>query len=268
MDSQHQFSNYQLSEKEHRYGDNIHILSDAFLLSILARLCSPNTVQPEINRLTEMLYSNLIKIVVNNEFPRTSTRIATRMLSSNPEGMYVGQIIDPKTQAVVVALSRAGNWPSHIVYDRLNTILNPTQVRQAHITANRSTNEKEEVTGTDVFGQKIGGSTDNAIVLIPDPMGATGSTIETTLHTLANHGLPKKRIAVHLIITPEYVKKVREIAPSLIVYAIRLDRGLSTERALKSVPGIYPEEERGLNEKGYIIPGGGGFGEIMNNAEV
>ena len=28
------------------------------------------------------------------------------------------------------------------------------------------------------------------------------------------------------------------------------------------------EKERGLDDKQYIVPGGGGFGEIMNNAYV
>ena len=56
--------------------------------------------------------------------------------------------------------------------------------------------------------------------------------------------------------------------PDLIVYAIRLDRGLSSEKVLASVPGTFWNEEKGLNDQNYIVPGGGGFGEIMNNAYV
>ena len=37
---------------------------------------------------------------------------------------------------------------------------------------------------------------------------------------------------------------------------------------LKTVPGTRWEEERGLNDRHYIVPGGGGFGEILNNAFV
>ena len=36
-----------------------------------------------------------------------------------------------------------------------------------------------------------------------------------------------KVIAVHLIITPEYLRHVRESHPEVIVYALRLDRGAS-----------------------------------------
>ena len=68
--------------------------------------------------------------------------------------------------------------------------------------------------------------------------------------------------------TPEYLKNVHEHHPDLIVYAVRVDRGLSPEEVLHSVPGTHWDEERGLNDKHYIVPGGGGFGEIMNNSFV
>ena len=56
--------------------------------------------------------------------------------------------------------------------------------------------------------------------------------------------------------------------PEVTVYAIRLDRGLSNDKVLNSVPGTFWDEEKGLNDNDYIVPGGGGFGEIMNNAFV
>jgi len=37
---------------------------------------------------------------------------------------------------------------------------------------------------------------------------------------------------------------------------------------LATVPGERWGEENGLNDLQYIVPGGGGFGEIMNNAYV
>ncbi|MFN7262500.1 MAG: hypothetical protein ACK5UJ_01675 [Pseudobdellovibrionaceae bacterium] len=56
--------------------------------------------------------------------------------------------------------------------------------------------------------------------------------------------------------------------PDVLIFALRLDRGLSPEAVLSTAPGKYWEQEKGLNEKGYIVPGGGGFGEIMNNSFV
>ncbi len=108
------------------------------------------------------------------------------------------------------------------------------------------------------------------MVLFPDPMGATGSTLVSALDFYKNnvHGKAKKFIALHLIITPEYLKRVKESHPDLIVYAVRLDRGLSKPAILKTVPGKMWNQERGLDETQYIVPGGGGFGEILNNSYV
>ena len=36
--------------------------------------------------------------------------------------------------------------------------------------------------------------------------------------------------------------------------------------ALRTEPGTHWDEERGLNDIQYIVPGAGGVGEILNNA--
>ena len=52
------------------------------------------------------------------------------------------------------------------------------------------------------------------------------------------------------------------------VYALRLDRGLSDDDVLQTVPGTYWDRERGLTDHQYIVPGGGGLGEVLNNSFV
>jgi uracil phosphoribosyltransferase len=84
-------------------------------------------------------------------------------------------------------------------------------------------------------------------------------------------GKPARVITLNLIITPEYLRALRALRvqhPEVTIYAHRLDRGLSAPEVLATVPGTFWDRERGLNDHGYIIPGGGGFGEIMNNAFV
>jgi hypothetical protein len=43
---------------------------------------------------------------------------------------------------------------------------------------------------------------------------------------------------------------------------------MSPPEVLRSVPGTYPDRERGLNEIQYIVPGAGGLGEVINNVFV
>ena len=267
-DSQFNQITYQLSEQEHHYGKNIHILSNPLLHTQLAKLCSIDTHQPLINELVSTLYSSLIEIVVNQEFPQKRMVTTSRMSTEHPEAIFESSVIDSETTVVSVNLARAGTLPSHICYSALNYLMNPLKVRQDHISIARQTNSERTVTGSQVSGHKIGGTVDDSIVLFPDPMGATGSTLVETLDLFKSHGKARKYIAIHCIVTPEYLKKLNAKHPDLIVYAVRLDRGLSSEKVLNSVPGTHWNEEKGLNEHQYIVPGGGGFGEILNNAYV
>lgn len=267
-DSQFNQVTYRLSEQEHRYGPNFHLLSDPFLLSHLAKLCSEQTTQPMINELVTTIYHSLLKIVVNQEFPTRQEAVRTRMAGYHPEAVYQGPMIDSEVPVVTVNLARAGTLPSHICYTALNYFMNPNRVRQDHISIGRTTDEQEKVTGSRVSGHKIGGTSDDSIVLFPDPMGATGGTLVEAVDLYKSRGKARKYIALHCIVTPEYLKKIMARHPDLVIYAVRLDRGLSSKKVLDSMPGTYWDEERGLNDKHYIVPGGGGFGEIMNNAYV
>jgi uracil phosphoribosyltransferase len=67
-------------------------------------------------------------------------------------------------------------------------------------------------------------------------------------------------------VTPEYLKKVTRECPDLHVFALRLDRGLSPLHVLKEEPGKLWDQEAGLNDIQYIVPGAGGLGEILNNS--
>lgn len=255
--------------REHRYGPKVHLLSDPYLDSLLARLCQPETGQPLINELVVRIYRAMLPVVVEREFPRKLIEIKTRMAEFHPEARFKQELVDPQTPIVTVNLARAGSIPSQTIYDSLNYFMNPDQVRQDHISIARTTNADAHVTGSVISGHKIGGTVGGAIVLIPDPMGATGGTVVEAVQLYqAQKQSPKARkyVALHCIVTPEYLKRLTQVHPDLEIYAIRLDRGLSKAEILQTIPGQFWDQERGLNEKDYIVPGGGGFGEIMNNA--
>ncbi|MDB4966883.1 MAG: xanthine-guanine phosphoribosyltransferase [Myxococcales bacterium] len=269
-DVQFQSLPYRPCEIAHRYGDKVHILGDPLSLAMLARVCAKGTVQPEINRLVGELYRQLVHEVIATEFPRESMAVPTRMIDVTPRGVWRGDAIATSTPAVVVAVARAGLMPSQVTYDFLNQLLQPEGVRQDHLALARTVDDKGGVTGAGVYGSKIGGPVDGAMLLIPDPMGATGSTISKVIEQYGSdtYGHPGKIISVHLIITPEYLRYVTKKHPEVTVYALRLDRGLSAADVLQTTPGERWDEERGLTDKHYIVPGGGGLGEVMNNSFV
>lgn len=261
---------YTPSEIEHRYGPRVHILRDPLSLTILAKLCQKGVVQPEVNQLLVELYRVLVHEVVASEFPRAQATVATRMIDVTPEGMWSGELIRKDTPAVVVALARAGLLPSQVTYDFLNQVLDPAGVRQDHLALGRTIDSDGRVTGAGLYASKIGGPVDDAMMLIPDPMGATGSTVSRVMHHYANsvQGKPRRVLSVHLIVTPEYLRHVTQHHPEVHVYALRLDRGLSPPDVLATMPGTHWERECGLTDHHYIVPGGGGLGEILNNSFV
>jgi uracil phosphoribosyltransferase len=261
---------FKLSEIEHRYGPNVHIVADPFKLSQLATLCARDTIQPTINQLVVSLYRDLGKTVINAEFPRKAVSVPTRMIASNPRGIFHGQIIDPQVRAITVNIARAGTLPSQVVFDLLNGVLDARLVRQDHIVMSRMLDNDQHVVGSSIGGSKIGGDVDDAMVLFPDPMGATGGSLATAIKTYKEKvpGRARKFICMHLVVTPEYLRRMSEEHPDAIIYAVRLDRGLSPTEVFETIPGTHWDKERGLDDKQYIVPGGGGFGEIMNNAYV
>lgn len=263
-------SRFRGPEIRHRYGPLVHLLDDPVAWTLLARACSPETGQPDIGRLVRILYEMLARTVLAAEFPRTRVDIPTRMASSHPEAVYRGTALCRTTKAVTVGIARAGTMPSQVVFDLMNETLDPALVRQDHLFMSRQTNDRGEVIGATWHDAKIGRDIGDRIVLFPDPMGATGSSMVSAVsyYKTALEGRPSRCIALHLIITPEYVRRVQEEHPDLVVYALRLDRGLSTDRALRAEPGTHWDEERGLNDHQYIVPGAGGVGELLNNAWV
>ncbi len=261
---------FRLNELEHKYGPQVHLVGNPYLLSLLATLCSKETIQPQVNRLVAVLYTDLISMVVNHEFPRKSVAIPTRMIDHTPKGIYQGEVIDDEIRAISVNIARAGTLPSQVTFDLLNTILTPRLVRQDHIIMSRMLDNSEQVVGSNISGSKIGGDVDDAVVLFPDPMGATGGSLSMAIEMYKKKvpGKMRKVICVHLIVTPEYLRRMTQDHPDAKIYSLRLDRGLSPPEVFDTIPGQLWDKERGLDDRQYIVPGGGGMGEVMNNAYV
>jgi len=257
-------------ELRHRYGDKVHIFADAYHLSLLATLSSDKTTQPELNHLVTALYRDLVATVLARELPTIEVAWPTRMIAHTPHGVYRGSVVDPHTRVVCVDIARAGMLPSQVCFDALNHVLDPQGVRQDHLIMNRVTDAQGQVVGVRLFGEKAGGEVGGQLLVFPDPMGATGSSLLKAVgyYKTLPGGPPCKLITMNLIVTPEFVRNVRRAEPDAVIYAFRLDRGLSPGHVLLTEPGTHAELERGLNDHQYIVPGAGGLGEVINNVFV
>jgi len=255
-------------ECEHRYGPQVHILDNVYLLTALARLSGPDVRHPEMTGIVRDVYKALMVTVAGQEFPRVRGEAPTRMAAQHPrEGIYRGAVLDPATRVVIVDVVRAGILPAQTCFEMLTSVLPDETVRLDHLTMARVSDAGGAVTGVDLSGSKIGGPVDGAILLLPDPMGATGSTtVRAVGHYLEHHGRPARVVAMPMMATPEYLRAVLGAFEDVVVYTARLDRGLSPPEALEALPGERWDLERGLNDRGYIVPGAGGMGEVLNNS--
>ena len=260
---------YQLSELPHKYGPQVHILGDPFSLTQLARLCHPETIQPDINNLIRQLYHHLAISVINYAFPRKQRVFPTRMVEKTQRAYFGGEVLDDSVHVVCVDIARAGILPSQICYDLLNTVFPPQQVRQDHLLMSRITGSSGEVVGAEISGEKIGGPIEGSYVLFPDPMGATGNSLCAAMEFYReNYGRPAAFLTLNLIITPQFIRNLLTRIPEVQIFALRLDRGMSSQEIFGLPLGEKWEQEDGLTDEDYIVPGGGGFGEIMNNSFV
>ncbi len=255
-------------ELEHRYGPRVHLLDNLYLLTALSKLCSKRIRHPELTATLRRVYQIMLANVAGHDLPRVEIEEPTRMSDTHPrEGVYRGPVMDPATKVVIVDIIRAGIVPSQVCFEMLTAVLPEEHVRLDHLNMARRSDAQGHVVGVDLSGSKIGGSVEGAILLMPDPMGATGATtIRAVKHYREHFGRPARIIAMPMIATPEYLRAVTSAFDDLVVYAARLDRGLSAPDVLATLPGERWDEERGLNDHGYIVPGAGGMGEVLNNA--
>ena len=253
----------------HHYGPDVHLFDDPYLTTLLARISSPDTGTAGLPALVRTAYRRLLQDVLSREFPRRTVRSPTRMTANEPKAFLHGEQLCHETRLVICAVIRAGILPAQACYEAATEVLPPANVRLDFLNMSRVVDEHHQVTGVRLDGSKLGGAIDGALVLIPDPMGATGATVCRAVDVYRElGGTPRGFVAAHLMVTPEAVHRVTNAAPGVRLYAGRLERGLAAPRALASAPGTWPDEERGLNDVQYIVPGAGGMGELLTNSWV
>lgn len=255
------------NELEHAYGDQVHLVDNPYLSTLLARISLSGTPLREVTSLLKLAYELLLAEAVR-ELPSASREQPTRMAAQHPEaGRLRADLVDPEQRVVVCDVVRGGIIPSQVCFERLLAVLPDEALRLDHLNMARVSDERGRVTGVDLSGSKIGGTVEGATLLVPDPMGATGSTLlRAVRHYREHHGRPARVLAMPMIVTPEFLRAVLDEVEDVVIYAGRLDRGLSSAEVLATPPGTHWDQERGLDEHSYIVPGAGGVGEVLNNS--
>ncbi|MEM6673853.1 MAG: uracil phosphoribosyltransferase, partial [Planctomycetota bacterium] len=167
----------------------------------------------------------------------------------------------------VIDVIRGGILPAQTCFELLGLVQPIETLRLDHLNMQRVAGPDGHVERVDLTGSKVGGSIEGATVVLPDPMGATGSTVrEAIAHLTEHYGRPARLILIPMICTPEFLRSTLELDLDVVIYTARIDRGASSAEVLAAVPGERWDEESGLDESDYIVPGAGGMGEVLNNS--
>ena len=265
-------SRYRPPEIEHRYGPNVHLLDDpARLDAARAPLRARDAAARGGPAGPQLLYEKL----AHASWPPSSRargstcRRGWSRRRRRPSCAATG--IAPQTRVVTVGIARAGTMPSQVVYDLLNDLLDPACVRQDHLFMSRATDAKGQRHRGDVARREDRARRRRAHRALPRPDGRDGLVPRERARPLQDaprgqarplhHDAPHRDARVH-------AQRPRARTPTRVIYALRLDRGLSADDVLATVPGTRWDEEKGLDDHQYIVPGAGGVGEILNNAWV
>ncbi|KAI0019625.1 uracil phosphoribosyltransferase-domain-containing protein [Xylariomycetidae sp. FL0641] len=205
--------------------DNVVILPQTpQLIALLTMIRDKNTPRADF-----IFYSNrIIRLLVEeglNHLPVVEHTVTTPVGQTYAGLMFQGKICG-------VSIMRAGEAMEQGLRDCCRS------VRIGKILIQRD----EETSKPKLFYDKLPGDIAHRWVLLLDPMFATGGSAIMAVEVLKSRGVPEERILfLNLIASPEGIKNFSEKFPRLRVVTAFIDQG--------------------LDEKNYIIPGLGDFGD-------
>jgi len=179
-------------------------------------------------RTTLRRISSIMAFTVTHDLRLKKTRVQTPL--ERTDGFVLGEDI------VVVPVLRAGLG----LIDGFLDVL--PEARVGHVGLYRNETTLEPVDYYSKFPRGLGRS----LVLLLDPMLATGGIATAAMTFLKRRGAKRIRFAV-LVAAPEGVRKLKEHHPDVPIFSAVLDRQ--------------------LNERGYILPGLGDAGDRMFGTE-
>jgi uracil phosphoribosyltransferase len=131
---------------------------------------------------------------------------------------------------VLIPILRAGLG----MVDGISNLIPTVKVGHVGMFRNHKTLEPEN------YYAKFPGNIKDAVILVLDPMLATGGSASSAIQTLKNQGASHIKL-ICIVGAPQGVKRVETDHPDVDIYLAALDKG--------------------LNESGYIVPGLGDAGD-------
>jgi uracil phosphoribosyltransferase len=220
-----------------QYSTKLHIQPlNNYLLSLHAKIRDSNTKQAEFVKYSDILLQLLCEYALEQlEF--TSNVIKVPYINNSNEETADFDALQPIQSICCVSILRAGESMESAILSCLPEVA----IGKILIQRMEGSNPKEPIHAK-LFYTKLPNSINNSSVLLLDPMLATGSSAILAIEQLTERGVAQENIYLtNLISCPEGIRGVFNKFPNIHL-----------------ITGCVDEK---LNEKCYIIPGIGDFGD-------
>jgi uracil phosphoribosyltransferase len=201
----------------------LHVVSHPLVDDVLASLRDKTTPSDEFRRLARRL-SLLVVAEATRDLPVAETAVETPLERASVKRLA--------TRVVAVPVLRAGLS----MLDAFLELVPSAEVGYFGLERN------EETAVARRYYEKVPKKLEDAVVYLLDPMLATGGSAALAVDGLKGLGARRIRL-LSVVAAPEGIAHLAETAPDALVYAAALDRG--------------------LNDRKYILPGLGDFGDRL-----
>ncbi len=203
----------------------VFIVDHPYAQHVLTKLRDVRTSSLEFRKGLVKL-GRILGYEIAKTFPKRGVVVHT------PLGEAKGIVLDDLDRVIIVEVLRAA---MPLVEGLLKAF---PEAKIGVIAAKRR--EEGGTIGVDVYYTRVP-SVDNHVVIVADPMLATGVTLSSAIREVLKRGNPKRLITVSVIATPIGIERVLSTYPSAEIYTVAIDEI--------------------LNKEGFIVPGLGDAGD-------
>ena len=202
--------------------ENVHILDHPLIRHKLAIIRAKNTDTKQFREVVEEL-AMLMAYESFKDVPTQEIEVETPLETTS-------QTVVKENSIAIVPILRAGLG----MVNGILSLFPAAKVGHIGLYRNEETLEPQE------YYCKLPSGIDEKVVMVTDPMLATGGSASDAIKMIKKRGCKKIKLLC-IIAAPEGLKKVAEDHPDVEIFIATLDRQ--------------------LNEKGYILPGLGDAGD-------
>ncbi|CCC81623.1 uracil phosphoribosyltransferase [Thermoproteus tenax] len=204
----------------------VHIIDHPYAQHILTRLRDANTASLEFRKGLVRL-GRIVGYEIARTFPKRVVKVRT------PLGEAEGLVLEDLDKVVIVEVLRAA-------MPLVEGLLKAFPEAKIGVVAARRREEGGKI-GVDVFYSRIP-RVDGQVVILADPMLATGTTMAAAIGEVLKSGVPKRLITVSVISTPVGIERVLSSYPTAEVFTVAIDEVLNSDGFI--VPGLGDAGDR------------------------